>query len=52
MPSDSLFSEFKNKTEIPNAINKAELSRDSVSRKAECMSDDMNRVRIWNLWIF
>jgi hypothetical protein len=38
--SDSLFNEFKNKTEICNAIKGVQLSRSTVTRIVECMSDD------------
>jgi hypothetical protein len=37
---DSLFNEFKNKTEICNAIKGVQLSRSTVTRRVECMSDD------------
>jgi hypothetical protein len=37
---DSLFNEFKYKTEICNAIKEVQLSRSTVTRRVECMSDD------------
>jgi hypothetical protein len=37
---DSLFNKFKNKTEICNAIKEVQLSRSTVTRRVECMSDD------------
>jgi hypothetical protein len=37
---DSLFNEFKNKTEICNAIKEVQLARSSVTRRMEYMSDD------------
>jgi hypothetical protein len=37
---DSIFNEFKNKTEICNAIKEVQLSRSTVTRRVECMSDD------------
>jgi hypothetical protein len=37
---DSLFNEFKNKTGMCNAIKEVQLSRNTVTRRVECMSDD------------
>jgi hypothetical protein len=37
---NSSFNEFKSKTEICNAIKEVQLSRSTVTRREECMSDD------------
>jgi hypothetical protein len=38
-----LFNEFKNKTEIYNANKEVQLSRSTVTRRLECMSDDIEQ---------
>jgi hypothetical protein len=37
---DSLFDEFKNRTEICNATKEVQLSRNTITRRGECTSDD------------
>jgi hypothetical protein len=40
---DSLFNEFKNKTEISNASKEVQLSQSTITRRVECMSDDIEQ---------
>jgi hypothetical protein len=40
---DSLFNEFKNETEICNAIKEVQLSQSTVTRSVECMSDGIEQ---------
>jgi len=42
---NSLFNEFKNKTEICNAVKEVQLSQSTITRRVECMSDDNEQLR-------
>jgi hypothetical protein len=42
---DSLFNEFKNKTEICIAIKEVQLLQSTITRRVECMYDDNEQVR-------
>jgi hypothetical protein len=43
---NSLFNEFKNKTEICNAITEVKLSQGAVTKRVYCMSND-NEQQLW-----
>jgi ACT domain-containing protein len=40
---ESLFSEFKNKAQIYNAIKEVQLSRSTVTKRVECKSGDIEQ---------
>jgi hypothetical protein len=42
---NSLFNEFKNKTEICNVVKDIQLSQSTITRRVECMSDDNEQLR-------
>jgi hypothetical protein len=49
---DSLFNDFKNKTKICNAIKEVQLSRRTVTRRVECMSNDTEQQMRQDLEIY
>jgi hypothetical protein len=42
---NSLFNEFKNKTEICDAVKEVQLSRSTITRRVENMSDNTEQLR-------